>query len=168
MATNTASIGHAMLNNIVANVVSALSNVQGLTGELLNTVRFDFASAISVANTLTDAVLPTTIAKAASAPANLARVTGAPATVPIPENAVRTIRSSVNAVPLPVGITGGTLARMNSASDGGHGLGVVKGRRLKRTMTAEVGHHCEKNVDSEPCILYGDGGGLTERDDQVE
>lgn len=43
---------------MVANVVSALSNVQGLSGDLLSTIMSDVASALSAANGLTGSVLP--------------------------------------------------------------------------------------------------------------
>jgi hypothetical protein len=55
--TSAAGNGDTVLNNMIANAVSALSNVQGLSGDLLSTVMSDVASALSAANGFTSSVL---------------------------------------------------------------------------------------------------------------
>ena len=51
--------GNSMHSSMLANVVSALSNVHCLTGDLLSTVIVDFTSMIEAVNTLTGNVQPT-------------------------------------------------------------------------------------------------------------
>lgn len=78
---------------MVVNIVSALSNVQGLTGDILSSVIADFTSTIRAANTLTGDTLPTVSALAA------ADLGGAPAAA---AGIIQTITG--NAVPSVTGV----------------------------------------------------------------
>jgi hypothetical protein len=212
---------------MVANVVSALSNVQGLTGDLLSTVIADFTSVIEAVNTLTINVLPAggalTVMGPNSATAAAANILpsitghalaeagsggsaagGFAQTMPGDENAVTGnevapagnilghLETAVNGIPtlLPIITTvlngkpttvpvvdvvvngrptvipvvndpAGLLAGLN-------GGGVVKGRRRivnkEEAVPPEVKYYCEKNPMNDPCLLYGDGGGLMEKE----
>ena len=108
-------------NNVVPNILSALSNVQGLCGDLLSTIVFDVAAALSAANTLSDSGLPKTLTPAR----NLATITRAPIAVAEQDRTTAPgILSSLAVVPSSVG-------GVASAS-----IAVVKGLELSSAGTA--------------------------------
>lgn len=146
---------------MITNVVSALSNVQGLTGDLLSTVMSDVASALAVPNHITGSVLPTGGALAVAGPGGAAAGNIVSASGDIAASAGDGMPSAGNVLP---SITGGALAIAgagglaagNVAPTLSGGVNTLAGNGITVAGNAGAGNilgHLETMVNGVPTLL---------------